>query len=317
MKIMAVHQESLRVIEKLLDKDPKKLNALDVAMANKHLLNIYEFFQNKNPVKDAVNEKVTEKKDIESGKPKKSQKIESLGLFEINLLDKEVEEEQLSQQESKDIEPLIETAEDENAEIQPVEVEGTKSNPLVADIKIEIREKARVEENEVEDTEAENSEINEALEETDVVELEEGLKSEMEESEDENVLNKLSIAFEPPVSHEDWVPTQMSSIFDDNTKSEFTFIEKDLQLEKKQTGNFDIRNMIGLNDRYLYSNELFSDKKTYESVLDQLNTFTTKEEAISYIKPYLEREVEDVDEEKNIDEVRMSFDKLLDSFYKR
>lgn len=317
MKIMAVHQESLRVIEKLLDKDPKKLNALDVAMANKHLLNIYEFFQNINPVKDAVNEKVTEKKDIESGKPKKSQKIESLGLFEINLLDKEVEEEQLSQQESKDIEPLIETAEDENAEIQPVEVEGTKSNPLVDDIKIEIREKARVEENEVEDTEAENSEINEALEETDVVELEEGLKSEMEESEDENVLNKLSIAFEPPVSHEDWVPTQMSSIFDDNTKSEFTFIEKDLQLEKKQTGNFDIRNMIGLNDRYLYSNELFSDKKTYESVLDQLNTFTTKEEAISYLKPYLEREVEDVDEEKNIDEVRMSFDKLLDSFYKR
>lgn len=258
MKIMAVHQESLRVIEKLLDKDPKKLNALDVAMANKHLLNIYEFFQNINPVKDGVNEKVTEKKDIESGKPKKSQKIESLGLFEINLLD-----------------------------------------------------------NEVEDTEAENSEINEALEETDVVELEEGLKSEMEESEDENVLNKLSIAFEPPVSHEDWVPTQMSSIFDDNTKSEFTFIEKDLQLEKKQTGNFDIRNMIGLNDRYLYSNELFSDKKTYESVLDQLNTFTTKEEAISYLKPYLEREVEDVDEEKNIDEVRMSFDKLLDSFYKR
>lgn len=316
-EIMAVHQESLKVIEKLLDKDPKKLNALDVAMANKHLLNIYEFFQNINAEKDSINEKLTENKDVDSGKAKKSQKKESLGLFEINLLDKEQEEEQIPKQESKDIVPLIEVTEDEDAEVKSVQDKETKSNPLVDDIKMEIREKPQIEDNDVEDAENIEEEVSEtldALEEIEVVELEE---SEVMDSVDEDVLNKLSIAFEPPVSQEEWVPTQMSSIFDGNTKSEFTFIEEDLQLEKKQTGSFDIRNMIGLNDRYLYSNELFSDKKTYENALDQLNTFSTKEEALSFLKPFLEREQGDIDDEKNMDEVRMTFDKLLDSFYNR
>lgn len=47
----------------------------------------------------------------------------------------------------------------------------------------------------------------------------------------------------------------------------------------------DIRKMIGINDKYLFLNELFnSQKRAYEDTLDKLNSMTEYKEAVTWIK---------------------------------
>jgi hypothetical protein len=53
----------------------------------------------------------------------------------------------------------------------------------------------------------------------------------------------------------------------------------------------DIRELIGINDKYLYISELFgNNKEAYEEVINELNSFDTEEEAIGWLRNNVYRE---------------------------
>jgi len=96
-----------------------------------------------------------------------------------------------------------------------------------------------------------------------------------------------SIIFEPPKSikkdssiasehklQEDFIPLK-------KTKSEFQDVS---QIFENNKHNYDIRKLIGLNDRYLFSNELFHSKAEYEESLNKINEFESYVQAEQYIK---------------------------------
>lgn len=63
---------------------------------------------------------------------------------------------------------------------------------------------------------------------------------------------------------------------------EFEFKEAPVSFIPKQKTNLDIRRVIGLNDRYLFLNELFQQNKPrYEESLDQFNEMDSFEKAVS------------------------------------
>jgi len=74
----------------------------------------------------------------------------------------------------------------------------------------------------------------------------------------------------------------------------------------------DIRQQIGVNDKYLFISELFSNNKdAYEEVISELNTFDTEEEAVSWLKTGVAGQFHWREE----DETVQSFYKLLSAFF--
>jgi hypothetical protein len=58
----------------------------------------------------------------------------------------------------------------------------------------------------------------------------------------------------------------------------------DLSLLSKPSRNADMREMIGVNDKYAFISELFGNNKAaYEDVVSEINTFETEEEAITWL----------------------------------
>jgi hypothetical protein len=54
---------------------------------------------------------------------------------------------------------------------------------------------------------------------------------------------------------------------------------------KPQYTRSDIRQLIGINDKYLYISELFgNNKEAYEEVLDELNHFESEQEAVNWLR---------------------------------
>lgn len=48
--------------------------------------------------------------------------------------------------------------------------------------------------------------------------------------------------------------------------------------------NYDIRQHIGINDKYLFISELFNDdREAYDEVISEINTFDSEEEAVSWL----------------------------------
>lgn len=61
-------------------------------------------------------------------------------------------------------------------------------------------------------------------------------------------------------------------------------LEEMLQLDKSQGSDKDVRNLISVNDQYLFLNELFkNDKREYETVLDTINSFDTFQQSLNWL----------------------------------
>jgi hypothetical protein len=58
----------------------------------------------------------------------------------------------------------------------------------------------------------------------------------------------------------------------------------DLSFLSKPSSDTDIRELIGVNDRYAFVSELFgNNKEAYDEVVAEINTFETEEEAITWL----------------------------------
>jgi len=74
----------------------------------------------------------------------------------------------------------------------------------------------------------------------------------------------------------------------------------------------DIRRSIGINDKYQFISELFSNnKQAYEQVLDQINTFDTEDEAFEW----LEAEVATQNNWRNDDEAVQYFYTTISDYF--
>lgn len=70
----------------------------------------------------------------------------------------------------------------------------------------------------------------------------------------------------------------------------------------------DIRQMVGINDKYLFISELFgNDKDAYEATLNELNTFETYTQAVNWLTAKLHWE--------EAEETVQSFYGLLNNFF--
>lgn len=76
--------------------------------------------------------------------------------------------------------------------------------------------------------------------------------------------------------------------------------------------NADIRQMVGINDKYQFISELFGNNTdAYEEVINELNTFDTEEEAIIWLNNSVSNQF---DWKEDADSVQ-SFYKLLSDFF--
>jgi len=74
----------------------------------------------------------------------------------------------------------------------------------------------------------------------------------------------------------------------------------------------DIRNVIGINDKYLFINELFgSDKENYENTLDELNKLSSYDEAMEW----LNENVLFVNEKEDNAEIAQTFYDTISTFF--
>ncbi len=94
-----------------------------------------------------------------------------------------------------------------------------------------------------------------------------------------------AIAFEPPSP-----PTKIEEIIDD-TLSESTAEPPAKEpfvmhtFTKSTTVQHDVRNAIGINDKYQFLNELFNNHKSeYENALDEINKLNSLEDGIAWVK---------------------------------
>lgn len=124
---------------------------------------------------------------------------------------------------------------------------------------------------------------------------EEGIEEEKpEERDDLSFLDKVPT----PVQEED-ILSDYAQIFHYNAASS----------DRKAA---DIRKQIGINDKYLFLNELFnSQKKIYENTLDQLNEFSDYKEASNWIN----KEVATAFKWENEDETVQDFYSVLQKYF--
>lgn len=116
-------------------------------------------------------------------------------------------------------------------------------------------------------------------------------------------LHQSNISFEPPHPAEEEPYFPEEGIEEDKPETNTTPVEDipipfaeeepltdyaqifNYAAKTKEEGLGDIRKMIGINDKYLFLNELFnSQKKAYEDALDKLNTLGEYKEAVEWVK---------------------------------
>ncbi|MCB9064271.1 MAG: hypothetical protein H6551_03920 [Chitinophagales bacterium] len=112
----------------------------------------------------------------------------------------------------------------------------------------------------------------------------------------------------PPVKN---TPRPVINLAEDDTPSAVVE-EVKAQPFESAINNKDIRTYIGINDKYLYINELFDDDKSeYDSVIKRINAFNSFDEAESWLNDNISiKNNWDGD-----DETVMSFYELLNSFF--
>lgn len=310
-------QESIEIIQRLIEKNKEQLNALDQELAKKHLLKLYEYFQTEWNKKEDKQEKI----------------ISNVNLFswdEEEIETEEVEKESIVENEKVTLNENKEKNSEEGAEIQEENIELNQelehSNSLETEsVAKEIEIKEEKSENTTEEV---NPSISLASNHfsfeppVDQSEVKENFfkewapKSEIEENIDgEKNREQDNINVDQPLIKTDLQETEkaLEPLFNDETKSTFLDVEKDLHLKKQRVYLKDIRNQIGINDRYLFSNELFKNKESYEKALDIINEAQNEDEIWGAINDLLLHNKEGFNEE---DEVFMSFKETIHQFLK-
>lgn len=85
-----------------------------------------------------------------------------------------------------------------------------------------------------------------------------------------------------------------------------------VSLPQQHYSNADIREYIGINDKYLFISELFGNNKdAYDEVISEINTFDTEEEAISWLNNTVYQQYQWKDDM----EALQSFYKSLNDFF--
>lgn len=132
--------------------------------------------------------------------------------------------------------------------------------------------------------------------------------------------NEGTESFTPPVDAtippEETTDIAAPSIELENTSSHYESVASaesfDISLLSKPSRNTDIREMIGVNDKYAFISELFGNNKgAYEDVISEINTFETEEDAITW----LDHSVFQQFGWKEDSEAVQSFYKLLKEFF--
>lgn len=329
---MSNYKESLQIIKQLLEKSPNELNALDRGLAQKHLLELYSYFEF-NALEEELKEAIILEEDSQEEK-------ESKHLYDVKLVDTEEQgEEDLS----------VEIVEEEIMEekINPVE---EKKEQLMNELfsMEDYTEESLMEETFMDKADEVIEEVVEEIaeeiaEEEIIVELAKDIEEEVKEGKiemEEDNLTSMSLSFDPPLSDDDflsqWQPKEnvvevsvsdVQAIEEEpveeqleetvidalaQTKSSINEISEDLNLSN-QSKSRDIKTLIGLNDAYLFTNELFKNRATYEKSLAALNELNSEEDALNYLKDILPAPAEDKDNE---DETLAAFYELVHRFYK-
>lgn len=300
---MSLPKKSLKVLKGLLSKEQDLLNQIEVDLAKKHLLNLYEYF----------NDIDVKQVEMTNSHRNKSSKIneDTQGLFD-----------QLFNDPSSTYEEGID---DRVENEKPISLE--EGNSIVEESMEKPSSELIFEEEKNEHKYEEEEEISESLNSIEEENLKAGevednlIKPEIDSISNMGSLSdQIQVAFEPPLSEGDflamWTPSEeASTILDEPTKSGFKDVSEDLNFQKKEASRGDIRSLIGINDRYLYSNELFHSKSVYEETLDQLNSMSDLENALKYLEQHLPQESIDVDQQIAADEVYQSFIHLLERYY--
>jgi len=311
-------QESIEIIQRLIEKNKEQLNALDQELAKKHLLKLYEYFQTE------WNKKTEKQEKIES----------NARLFSWDE-EEELENEEVIEDRSNYLEEnkTVEELDEESIEGDMEGFENLSNANL------------QNEQMDVEDAPSENIEIGIEKKEKEINDIEEPKEVTINKIHNSEALTSNHFSFEPPADHseikenffKEWTPKSslvekeekaekeeevihlkdeektFNPLLTDNTKSTFIDVEKDLNLEKKKVYFKDIRNQIGINDRYLYSNELFKNKEAYEKALDIINDAEDEKEIWDSLNDLLLTNKENYNEE---DEVFMSFKETIHQFLK-
>lgn len=300
---MSLPNKSLKILQDLFSKDIHSLTSIEVDVAKKHLLELYECLM-------LVDLNVQEGESFSSKKNKSSTKIKQEGqsLFDVLYpLDEEQEgvdrKEEATEKSFTEADLVIEEKSeikkndfpsfddmDDESNLTPIQVNISKEDPKVFDV---------------------------SLEDTREKEVEENKRKEQGRSE---LRDQIQVAFEPPLSQDDfldmWTPSDPEIILQEPTKSGFSDVKEDLNLEKKAFSRGNIRALIGINDRYLFSNELFDNKEEYEKALDHLNELPNISEAKAYLDQFFSFQDLDLDQQVVKDEVKDSFIKMLESYYR-
>ena len=120
---------------------------------------------------------------------------------------------------------------------------------------------------------------------------------------DENTLNPPDVA--APSVELDTTMLNYESVSTGNAPSNISF-------STTTYSNADIRQQIGINDKYQFISELFGNNKdAYEEVINELNTFDTEEEAMTWLNNSVSAQFGWKDDMEPV----QSFYKLLSDFF--
>ncbi|MCX6235029.1 MAG: hypothetical protein NT175_09975 [Bacteroidetes bacterium] len=169
--------------------------------------------------------------------------------------------------------PRIVSNEPNISEVQ-VEAETDENRPLkIIDIGF-----SKKEENEVLEK-ANHTEEKDAPEEDIMPENSPGIPEELEKTTDEFTLDLFS---EQTVTLADKLKSSQKTVSDKFSKEKE---DKSLAAKMQKTPIADIKSFIGINDRFIFMNELFGgNMKVYDDCINKLNTFTEFDEAMTYFR---------------------------------
>lgn len=309
-------QESIEIIQRLIEKNKEQLNSLDQELAKKHLLKLYEYFQTEWNKRTEKPEKIESNAKLFSWDEEEEMENEEVIEDRSDYLEESKAVEELNEENIEDDKEDLEDLSDANFQKEQTDEEDVPSE----NIEIEIEQK------EINDFEEQKETANNKVHNSETFasnhfsfeppddhsEIKENFfkewtpKSSLDEKEEKT-------ANEEEVMHLKEKERKIDPLLSDNTKSTFIDVEKDLNLEKQKVYFKDIRNQIGINDRYLYSNELFKNKEAYEKALDIINDAENETEIWDSLNDLLLTNKENYNDE---DEVFMSFKETIHQFLK-